>query len=341
MGTLRLGSRFALLLSLSLLLCVPAIWAQSSTDDVHIVPRHDPTAEPPHVSLPPEDDAPELRHLQPFRFDVDLVLVPVTVTDTRNRPVMSLKQKDFTVYENERPQQVQFFSDEDAPISVGLILDLSKSMSNKIVTERQAVDEFFKNANPQDDYFVVTFSDRPRLLASSTQSIDDIQEKLAGAKPDGQTALLDAVYLALAKMHKTQHRRRALLLVSDGGDNHSRYGLKEIKSLVQEADVEVYAIGIFDSLLPFRSFEEFMGKRWLGEITDATGGRTISADSLAKVPEIAATISREMRNQYVLGYRPGKDPDPSWRRIRVQVAAPEGAGRVQAYYKKGYMAAKR
>jgi len=343
MGTLRLGSRIALLLSLSLLTCVPRSRAQNSTDDVHIVPRTSPEGtKVPELSLPPQDDDPALRHLRPLRFDVDLVQVPVTVTDAKNRPVMGLKQHNFTVYEDEQRQDVQFFSDEDAPISVGLILDLSKSMSNKIVTEREAVEQFFNNANPQDDYFVVTFSDRPRLLANSTQSIEDIQQKLATVVPDGQTALLDAVYLAVAKMHKARHRRRALLIVSDGGDNHSRYGLKEIKSLVQEADVQVYAIGIFDSLLPFRSFEEFMGKRWLGEITDATGGRTISADSIGKVPEIAANISREMRNQYVLGYKPDKDAaNGRWRKIRVHVNPPEGTTRVQAYYKKGYLAAKK
>lgn len=337
-----MGSRIALLLWFSLLMCVAAAHGQTSLDDVHVVPRHDPMASPPERPVTDETDDPALHHLRPYRLNVDLVQVPVTVTDALNRPVMGLKENDFTVYEDERSQKVQFFSNEDAPISVGLILDLSKSMSNKFVTEREAVEQFFRNANADDEYFVVTFSDRPRLLASSTQSIDDIQDKLATVNPDGQTALLDAVYLAVAKMHKAQHRRRALLIVSDGGDNHSRYGLKEIKRLVQEANVEVYAIGIFDSLMPFRSLEEFMGKRWLGEITDATGGRTISADSLSKVPEIAATISREMRNQYVLGYKPEKDsPDGRWRRIRVHVTPPTGTTRVQAYYKKGYMSAKK
>jgi Ca-activated chloride channel family protein len=343
MGTLRWGSPISLLLSLPILLmCVAGVQAQTSIDDIHIVPRQDPGAKPPAESLPPENVDPELRHLRPYKLNVDLVQVPVTVTDVRNQPVMGLKEKDFVVYEDDRLQKVEFFSDEDAPVSVGLILDLSKSMSNKVVTEREAVEQFFNNANALDDYFVVTFSDRPRLLATSTQSIDDIREKLALVTPDGQTALLDAVYLAIAKMHNAQHRRRALLIVSDGGDNHSRYGLKEIKSIVQEANIEVYAIGIFDSLLPFRSFEEFMGKRWLSEITDATGGRTMTADSLSKVPEIAAAISREMRNQYVLGYKPEKDAgDGRWRKIRVEVSPPDSGTRVQAYYKKGYLAPKK
>jgi Ca-activated chloride channel family protein len=315
--------------------------AQTSLDDVHVAPQVDPEAKPPEPSEPIADDL-KVRQFRPLRFNVDLVLVPVTVTDVLNRSVVGLQQRDFTLFEDEHQQQLQYFSDEDAPISVGLVLDLSKSMANKYATEREAVEQFFNNANPQDDYFVVTFSDRPRLLASSSQSLDDIQQKLSGEVPDGQTALLDAVYLAVAKMHNAQHRRRALLIVSDGGDNHSRYGLKEIKSLVEEADVQVYAIGIFDSLLPFRSFEEFMGKRWLGEITDATGGRTVTADSLGKVPDIAARISREMRNQYVLGYKPEADSaDGHWRRIRVKVAPPDTKTRVQAFYKKGYTAPKK
>jgi Ca-activated chloride channel homolog len=211
-------------------------------------------------------------------------------------------------------------------------------MANKFVTERAAVGEFFKNANSQDDYFVITFSDQPRVITSSTQSLDEIQQKLAADNPDGRTALLDAIYLAIAKMRSARYQRRALLIVSDGGDNHSRYGLKEIKSLVQEANVELYAIGIFDSMF-FKSFEEFMGKRWLSEITDVTGGRTVAAGDLERVPEIAATVSREMRNEYVLGYRPRNGArDGKWRKIKVQVTPSAGAGRVQAYYKKGYLA---
>ncbi len=176
-------------------------------------------------------------------------------------------------------------------------------MANKFVTERAAAEEFFKNANPQDDYFVITFADRPRLVTSSIESIEDMEQTLASDTPDGHTALLDAIYMAIAKMRDARHQRRALLVISDGGDNHSRYGLREIRRLVEEANVEVYAVGIFDSAL-FRSFEEFMGKRWLTEITDVTGGETVAAAGLEKVPEIAASISRQMRTQYVLGYRP-------------------------------------
>jgi Ca-activated chloride channel family protein len=272
---------------------------------------------------------------------VDVVLVPITVTDPMNRPVLGLQKKDFKIYEDNTPQEVQYFSAEEAPISVGLLLDTSKSMANKFVTERAAAEEFFKNANPQDDYFVITFADRPRLLDTSIQSIEDMQETLTSEPPDGHTALLDAIYLAIAHMRSARYQRRALLIISDGADNHSRYGLKEVRRLVEEANVDVYAIGIFDSLF-FRSFEELMGRRWLAEITDVTGGQTVVAARLDKVPEIAAAVSRQMRNQYVLGYRPQNiSRDGKWRKIKVHVASSAGAPRVQTHYKKGYLAASR
>ena len=169
----------------------------------------------------------------------------------------------------------------------------------------------------------------------------DIEQKLAATKPDGHTALLDAIYLAVTRLHSARYERKAILIISDGGDNHSRYGLGEIKSLLQESGVEVYAIGIFDTAL-FKSFEEFMGKRWLGEITDPTGGRTVAATSLEKVPEIAAAISREVRNQYVLAYRPSNQArNGKWRKIKVQVTPPPPVVHVQAYYKKRYLAPNR
>ena len=274
-----------------------------------------------------------------MRIDVDLVLVPVTVTDALNHTVTNLAQQDFKLFEDNKPQHIEYFSKEDGPVSVGLILDLSRSMTNKFDTERRAVMAFFDNANPQDDYFVVTFADRPHLITSSTQSLDEIQNSLATVTPDGNTALLDAIYLAVARMRSAQYKRRALLIISDGGDNHSRYGLHEIKSLVEEADVQVYALGIFDSF--FRTFEEFMGKRWLSSITDVTGGHTVTADNLSKVPALAAAISREMRNQYILGYKPSKlDPDGRWRRLRVQVTSSKADMRLQTYFKKGYFAPK-
>jgi Ca-activated chloride channel family protein len=272
-----------------------------------------------------------------IRVDVDLVLVPVTVTDQMNRLVTALDKEDFTLYEGEERQEIRYFSTEDAPISIGLIVDLSGSMGNKIDSVHAAVDEFFKNANPQDDYFVVTVSDTPRLLANTTQSIGTIQEKLASAPPGGCTALLDAIYMAESKLRSARYQRRALLIISDGGDNVSRYTLREIKALVQEADAEVYAIGLFDGLPFIKTIEEKFGRHLLSQVTEASGGRTIPVGNLAKLPQVAATISRELRSQYVLGYRPKKGPrDGKWRKIKVRVTQPKHASPMQAFYKKGY-----
>ena len=232
-----------------------------------------------------------------------MVLVPVLVTDMTDHPVMGLEKHNFSLYQDGEEQQIGYFATEDAPISVGLILDLSKSMTNKFDMVRAAVSEFFKNANAEDDYFVITFSDRPSLVSGETQSIEAIQSRLALQVPEGNTALFDAISEGALRLRSARYRRKALLIVSDGGDNHSRHHMKEIKRVLQESDLDAYAIGIFDTG-PFKTLEESMGRGWLGKITDATGGRVVAVDQASKIPEAAATISREIRSQYVLGYRP-------------------------------------
>jgi Ca-activated chloride channel family protein len=328
-------------LLLAIIMTASLAWPQSD-EPVHVVPRktiEQPVAETSVASIGSE---PKLNaHVRPLRAGVDLVLVPVTITDALNRPVSDLAKSDFAVYEDNKQQEIRVFSKEDAPISIGLILDFSKSMTNKFEIERAAVSEFVKNANPQDDYFAIAFSDRPRLIADSTQSIDDLQSKLALALPAGNTALLDAIYLGVAKMRSARYQRRALLIISDGGDNHSHYNPKETKKLAEEADVLMYSIGIFDNMpVPvFKTIEEKLGKRLLTEITELTGGRTITADNREKVPEIAAVISREIRDEYVLAYRSTNAAhDGKWRKIKVQVAASSGTPPVHAHYKKGYIA---
>ena len=217
------GPRFrSLAVLLALNLCLALAPAQAQSDDpVHIVPRaRAATPAPSEVSLPEQGLMP---HTRPIRADVNVVLVPVTVTDAMNRPVLGLDKQAFQLYEGEQAQHIRYFSSEDGPISIGILLDLSKSMSNKIDTAREALGEFFKTAHPDDDYFVVTFADRPQVLADATQSIGTIQAKLGQATPAGHTALLDAIYLGLSKARHSRYQRRALLIISDGGDNCSRY----------------------------------------------------------------------------------------------------------------------
>ena len=312
-------------------------WAQSdSLDQAHIVPHAQPEAvtSAASIGVPPLGPRPK-----PLRVDVDLVLIPVTVTDALNRPVIDLPKQDFTLYEGGVAQPIQYFSNEDAPISVGLILDVSGSMKNKIEYEREAVAEFFKYANPQDDYFAIAVSSHPEVIATSDQSISTIEERLGTREPRGGTALYDAVYLGISRMRSAQHRRNALVIISDGGDNRSRYSLKEIRKVVEEADVLTYGIGVFD-LVPiplFKTFEESWGRKWLDEITEPSGGRAIAADNRREIPQIAALISRDLRNQYMLGYRPSNVAhDGKFRRIMVRLTP--SAKPMQVHYKQGYVA---
>jgi Ca-activated chloride channel homolog len=319
---------FLLTLAWAALSTASNVWAQSS-DEVHIAPR--PQA--------PSAEGVDSEPMKPMRVDVNLVLVPVTVTDPMNRPVLTLQQQDFALYEGGTQQKVLYFSHEDVPISMGLVLDCSSSMKNKIEYEAQAVQEFFNNANSEDEYFAVTVSTKPQLIASATNSVGTLQERLASSPPSGRTALFDAIYLAIAKMRAAHYQRRALLIISDGGDNTSHYTRDEIKKVIEESDVLTYAIGIFDEepIPLLKTIEERMGRNWLSELTDAGGGRTIAADDRTKIPEIAAMVSTELRSEYVLGYRSGNPVrDGKWRKIVVKVAPPSSATHLQVHYREGY-----
>lgn len=325
------------LLALSPVLLLLSVAHGQSIDDVHISPRVSPDSiqaiTSPMASALPSADVAESKSLH---VSVDVVLVPVTVSDRKNRVVTTLNRKDFVLFEEEKRQDIRYFSTEESPLSIAILFDVSKSMTDKIDSERAALVEFFKNANPDDEYFAITFSDRPRLLASSTQSIDELQHKLLATEPGGPTAMLDAVYLAESKLRSARYERRAIVIFSDGGDNASRYTLREIKGLVQESDVQVYAIGLFDTFF-VGTLEEKLGKKWLQEITDASGGRTITVDNRAKLPGAAAQISREIRNQYILGYHPETGRVSKWRKIKVNATDPVTKQRLHAYYRKGYL----
>jgi Ca-activated chloride channel homolog len=219
-------------------------------------------------------------------------------------------------------------------------VDLSSSMANKIDAVREAADEFLNNANPQDDYFVITFADKPKLLANTTQSFDDIHAALAAAKPKGNTALADAIYMGLAKLKSAKYSRKALLVISDGGDNNSRHSLRQIKKIARESDAEIYAIDVCDAptLLLTEKLEERFGRQWLTDVTESTGGRTIALDNPAGIPDAAARASLELRNQYILGYRPARaTQNHKWRKIKVRVTRSENFLPLQVYYRTGYV----
>jgi len=323
---------------LVLLLClaflnVPYAMAQNSdVDDVHLLPRVEP--EKPANALV---DSTVRTHAPLIRSKVDLVLVPVTVTDPMNRLVTGLDKENFQVYEGKEQQDVRHFSSEDAPVSLGVIFDMSGSMNSKIERAREAVKEFFKTANPQDEFFMIAFSDKPHELSDFTQSAEDVEGKLLFTLPKGRTALLDAIYLGISKMREAKYPKKALLIISDGGDNHSRYTEGEIKSLIKEADVMVYSVGIYDQYLPTE--EERLGPALLNDISEISGGRAFTIDNPNDLADVATKIGIELRNQYVLGYRP-RNPghDGKWHKIKVKLLPPKGLPPLHVYAKTGYYA---
>ena len=281
-----------------------------------------------------------LKPSQVLHVDVELALVNVVVTDPYNRLVTGLDTDNFRVFEDNVEQEITTFSSEDVPISIGVIFDCSGSMSNKLGKAREAAMEFFKTANPEDEFFLVSFNERAELASSFTNSVEDLQSRLMLTSSKGRTALFDAIYLGLSQMRGAHNAKRALLILSDGGDNHSRYQEGDIKRLVKEADTQLYAIGIFDPLeYRGRTSEELNGPSLLSEITEMTGGRVFAASNLNELPDIATKIGLELRNQYILGYRPSnKAHDGRWRKIKIKLRPPRGLPQLSVYSKTGYYA---
>jgi Ca-activated chloride channel family protein len=315
----------------SVTLCTPRAWAQDSTESgpVNIVPRAKP-GEQPSVPQPKAN----------IRIDTNLVLIPVTVTDPLNRFVTGLDQEVFDVFEDKVKQKVVSFGSEDAPLSIGIVFDTSGSMGPKLEKSRQSVAEFFKTANPEDEAFLVEFSDRPELVTPFTHNLEEIQNRLTFTQSKGRTALLDGVLLALRTMKKAHNPRKALVVISDGGDNSSRYTESELKNFVKEADVQIYAIGIYESIgSRGRTPEELSGPGLLTDISEPTGGRHFIVENLNELPDVAAKIGIELRNQYVLGYSPSNGArDGKYRKVQVKIIQPRGLPQLHPFWRTGYYA---
>jgi len=275
-----------------------------------------------------------------IKVNSTLVLINVTVMDPLNRFVTGLEKEHFRLFEDKIEQEITQFSSEDAPISIGLVFDTSGSMGSKLQKSRQAATEFFKTANPSDEFFLVQFNDRPELTQAFTTDTNSLQSVLTFTQSKGRTALLDAVYLAMHEMKKAKNPRKALLIISDGGDNSSRYTETEIKNEVREADVQVYAIGIFESAgSRGRTPEEAAGPGLLNELAEQTGGREYAVENVSELPDIAAKIGIELRNQYILGYTPkNKERDGKYRKVQVKLNQPRGLPPLKAYFRLGYYA---
>jgi VWFA-related protein len=309
-------------------------------------PNSAPPADQPQVNIVPrvksrtDADAADAGRRANIRIDSTLVLVPVSVTDPMNRFVTGLEKDYFKVYEDKVEQEIAQFSSEDAPLSVGIVFDTSGSMGPKLQKSRQAVAQFLKTANPEDEFFLVQFNDRPEIVVPFTRNTEDIQARLTFTNSKGRTALLDGVYLAMNQMKKAHNPRKALLVISDGGDNSSRYTESEIKNAVREGDVQIYGIGIFEPIASrSRTPEELAGPGLLSEVAEQTGGRSFPVENLNELPDVAAKIGIELRNQYMIGYTPkNQDRDGKYRRILIKLVQPRGLPPLKAFFRLGYYA---
>ena len=322
-----------------------SVRTEAQEDPLNKVNVQPPASATPGTGTPkdaekPAESGPGALKVHPgsfIRMNVDLVLVPVTVTDPMNRLVTGLEKEDFQIFENNKDEKIRSFAAEDAPVSIGIIFDLSGSMTSKLMRARESILQFIKTANPQDEFFVIGFNDRPELIEDFTSSVEDIQARLATVRSGHRTALLDAIYYGVTKMKDARHERKALLVVSDGGDNRSRYTEGEVRAQVRESDVEIYSIGIFDpnAATP----EERQGPMLLNELCEETGGRMFRVDDLSEMSDIAEKISTELRNQYVIGYSPKEmHRDGKWRKVKVKLIPPQGLPPLTVHARTGYYA---
>jgi len=275
---------------------------------------------------------------QTLKVDVDLVLVNATVTDSLNRYVSGLGQEHFQIWEDKLEQKIAYFSAEDVPISLGVIFDVSGSMKDKISTARDAAVTFLKTGNPEDEYFLVEFANRPEVAADFTTDVSKLQSKLIFTPAKGMTALYDAVYVGLEKLKEGTNPKKALLLITDGEDNRSRYTFQNVKDFVKEQDVQIYAIGITDEWNS-QLGAGHTGRAMIEELSDLTGGRAFFPDSVYELEDICTKIAVELKNQYIIGYHSSNAAkDGKWRKLRMKVNPPKGIQHLNVRSKAGYYA---
>lgn len=271
--------------------------------------------------------------------DVELVQLSVSVLDKHDFPVRGLQQHYFTVYEDKVLQDISLFKQEDIPLSVGLVVDTSSSMFNKLNRVLSAAMTFVRESNPQDETAIVTFGSAVMLNQRFTAETGELNQALAGILPNGYTALYDAVILAAQYLNeKGSHDKKVLLIISDGEDNHSRYKLKRVLEVIQESKIIVYSIGLLNSEpVPLPHSDD--GRKALEQLAEATGGTAFFPDSIQEIEQICKRIARDLRNQYTIGYQPSNHKlDGSWRNIIVRVATPKTIPKVKIRTKHGYYA---
>ena len=271
--------------------------------------------------------------------NTDLITLTVTVTDTYGRYVSGLSKSAFAVFDNKQEQEITFFSDSDAPVSLGILFDVSGSMGgDKILKARTALSRFINLSHPSDEYFLIAFNSRAQLLLDRTRDADAVLQKLTLVNPKNNTALYDAVYLGIERVTRGTHQKKAILIISDGQDNSSRYNFGEVRRLMKESDVVTYAVGILGGG-DMGSQVGMQGQAFLDELTSVTGGKSFYPSSDIEMDEIFERIALELRHQYSIGYTP-KDfqPDGKWRKVKVKVKPPRGLPRLTVRSREGYYA---
>lgn len=289
----------------------------------------------PTQTPPPKEDSDD----PPINVQTDLVTLTLTVTDQFGRYVSGLNKGAFTVVDNNQEQELTFFSDTDAPVSVGVVFDVSGSMNgDKIQKARKALERFIATSHPSDEYSLIAFNTRAQLLLDRTRNGEALSEKLQLVQPKANTALYDAVYLGIERVTRGSHQKKALLVISDGQDNSSRYNFGEVRRLLKESDVTVYAVGILGGG-DYGSSLGMQGQSFLDELSSVTGGKAFYPSTSVEMDELFERIALELRHQYSVGYTP-KDfqPNGKWRKVKVKVKPPRGLPRLIVRSREGYYA---
>lgn len=276
-------------------------------------------------------------HSAHLSVDSTLALIPVHVATKGGAPVTDLARTNFRIFEDSVERPITYFSTEDSPVSVGLLFDTSGSMRTKMHQSTEAAEAFFQTANSEDEFFLVEFNDRPKLSVAFTADSSEVSKQILRSKPVGRTSLLDAIHLALVQMKYAHNPRKALVILSDGGDNHSRKTEKEIRKDVMESEVEIYAMGIFDENLTKLPTEERNGPHLLDELARVTGGIHFPVKRLADLASIAERIGRQLRSEYLLGYSPASEArDGKYHHVTVDLAPPPDKPALDISYRRGY-----
>ncbi|CAN5652660.1 hypothetical protein BH20ACI4_BH20ACI4_03050 [soil metagenome] len=276
------------------------------------------------------------------KVEVDLVTLTLTVTDYFGRYVSGLSKDAFTIWDDDEEQEITYFSDADAPVSLGILFDISGSMSTeKIAKARNALERFINTSHPNDEYFLIAFNTRAKLLLDRTRDGEAVLQKLTLVEPKNNTALYDACYLGVERVTRGAHQKKAILIISDGQDNSSRYNFKEVRRLMKESDVVIYSVGIMDGR-DAGSMEGMQGQALLDELSSVTGGKSFYPQTNVELDEIFERIALELRHQYSIGYTP-KDfqPDGKWHKVKVKVKPPRGLPRLTVRSREGYYATPR